>query len=233
MIELLESKLRKAVNKKQAKLLQRYFKTGKGEYGEGDVFLGLTVPQSRKIAKEFYDLNFLGLQELLDSEVHEKRFIALCILIERFKRNDKERKKIFEFYLKNAHNNRINNWDLIDLSCKEIVGEFLLDKPRDLLFKLAKSNNLWERRIAIISTFAFIRKNELTDTIRISEILLGDKHDLIHKAVGWALREVGKKDVSVLRKFLDKHSREMPRTILRYAIEKFGEKERLSYLKKS
>lgn len=171
----------------------------------------------------------MDIQELLNSEVHEKRLIALLILIKKYKKSDSEGKKeIFNFYLKNTKN--IKNWDLVDLSCRDIIGNFLLDKNRDLLCKLAKSKNLWEKRIAIISTSEFIRNNQFEDTLKISEILLDDKHDLIHKAVGWMLREVGKKNLKAEEDFLKKHYKKMPRTMLRYAIERFEEKKRLSYL---
>ena len=231
----LELRIEKAANPKKAKDLQRFFKTGKGEYGEGDIFLGIMVPEQRKIAKEFYNLNIDEIQGLLNSKIHEKRMIGLFVLIKTYERATKEKaekikKQIFEFYLKNASNNNINNWDLVDLSAPNIVGNYLLDKNKDILYKLAKSNNLWEKRISILSTFAFIREGEFKDSLKISRILLEDKHDLIHKAVGWMLREVGKRDVNVLESFLKKHYRKMPRTMLRYSIEKFPEKERKNWL---
>lgn len=226
----LEIAIENTANPEKAKLLQGFFKTGKGEYGEGDIFLGITLPQQRKIAKEFYTLSLSEIQTLLNSKVHEKRMIALIILMHQYKKEDeKGKKQIFDFYLSNTRN--INNWDLVDLSSCKIVGEFLLDKDRKILYKLAKSKDLWERRIAIISTFVFIREKQFSDTIRISEILMKDKHDLIHKAVGWMLREIGKRDEKVLFNFLDAHCKEMPRTMLRYAIEKLPEKVRKSYLK--
>jgi len=225
----LDEVLKKNSNAEKAKLLSGFFKTGKGEYGEGDVFLGITVPVERKIAREFEDLGMGEIQRLLDSKVHEKRMIALFILVDRFKKETETGKKeIFDFYLKNTRN--INNWDLVDLSSHKIVGGFLIDKDREILYKLAKSNHLWEKRIAIISTFAFIRENDFSDSLKIAEILLNDKHDLIHKAVGWMLREIGKKDEKKLTGFLDKYSGKMPRTMLRYAIEKLDEKKRKSYL---
>lgn len=219
-------------NPEKANLLSRYFKTGKGEYGEGDTFLGIMVPKQREIAKKFKDLELDSINKLLDSGIHEKRLIGLFILVDKYKKSKQEleKKKIFDFYLRKARENKINNWDLIDLSCRDIVGNFLLDKPRDLLYKLVKSDNLWERRIAIISTSEFIRYNQFEDTIKISELLLKDEHDLIHKAVGWMLREIGKRDEKVLICFLDKHSNYIPRVMLRYAIERLDEKTRKKYL---
>ena len=230
LIMNLREKMEKEADKNQAALLQKFFKTGRGEYGEGDIFLGISVPRIRKVAKEFRNIGLEEVQEHLDSEIHEERLAALLILIEQLKKASEDKKKeIFDFYLRNAKNNRINNWDLVDLSCRFIVGEFLLDKERIILYKLA-TGNLWERRISIVSTYAFIRKGQLDDTIKISELLLDDKHDLIYKAVGWMLRETGKKDVRVLEGFLNKHYKIMPRTMLRYAIEKFPEKKRKAYL---
>lgn len=229
-MEELEKELGKYADKEKAKLLQRFFKTGKGEYGEGDIFLGLTVPKIRDLARRFPNLDFDELQDLLNSKIHEKRMLALVILVNRYKKSkdDKEKKRIFDFYLANTRN--INNWDLVDVNCKDIVGRYLFDKDRKILYKLAKSRNLWEKRIAIVSTSYFIWKNQFEDTLRISEILLKDKHDLIHKAVGWMLREIGKRDLKVEENFLKKHYKKMPRTMLRYAIEKFDEGKRLKYL---
>jgi len=215
-------------NPEKAKLLGRFFKTGKGQYGEGDVFLGIMVPIQRKIAKK-YDLSLEEIQSLLSSKIHEQRLISLLILDAKFKKAAQEEKeKIFNFYLKNTKN--INNWDLVDLSAPNIVGNYLLDKDRKILCNLANSQHLWEKRISIISTAPFIRKNDFKDALKISEILLRDKHDLIHKAVGWMLREIGKRDIAVLENFLKKHYKTMPRTMLRYAIEKFPEKTRKDYL---
>jgi len=222
--------LKKLANPKQAALLQRFFKTGKGEYGEGDIFLGIKVPEQRKIANK-YDLDLKEIQGLLNSKIHEHRLTSLFILIKKYnKSNENERKKIFEFYLRNTKN--INNWDLIDLSAPKIVGNYLLDKDRSVLYKLAKSNSLWEKRISILATAAFIVNDEYKDTLRIAEILLNDKHDLIHKGVGWMLREVGKRDQKIEEEFLKKYYKKMPRTMLRYAIEKFEENKRLFYLKR-
>lgn len=212
-------------------VLQRFFKTGKGQYGEGDIFWGLTVPQSRTIAKKFKNLNIQEIKKLLTSPVHEVRLIALLILVEQFTNGDVIQQRIISnFYLKNTKH--INNWDLVDLSASKILGRWLLDKDTTVLYKLIRSNNLWERRIAIVATYAFIRANQFKHTIKLSEKLLHDKHDLMHKAVGWMLREMGKRSIDDLINFLNKHSEIMPRTMLRYAIEKFPEKERRKYLKK-
>lgn len=224
-------KIKEKSDKTKGEFLVRFFKTGKGEYGEGDVFLGLTVPQSRVISKEFLNLPFEELKTLLESKYHEARLVALHILTYRFQKSDeKEQKKIYEFYLKNIKG--VNNWDLVDTSAPGIAGGYLFSRDRKILFKLVKSKNLWERRIAIVGTYYFIKKDDFKDTLRISEMLLSDKEDLIHKAVGWMLREVGKKDEKVLCDFLDKNYKSMPRTTLRYAIEKFDDRKRLYYLKK-
>lgn len=233
--EKLKKELRKLADPKKAKILQGFFKTRKGEYGEGDKFLGITVPLQREVAKKFQDLSLADLQRLLNSKIHEERLVALLVLVFQFEKaskdqEEKHRKAIFEFYLKNAKN--INNWDLVDLSAPKISGEYLLDKKRDVLYKLAKSRNLWEKRIAIISCFSFIRREEWRDTFLICKILLFDKHDLIHKACGWMLREVGKNSGQKKEEeFLKKYYQKMPRTMLRYAIEKFPEEKRQKYLK--
>jgi 3-methyladenine DNA glycosylase AlkD len=232
---LIEKEIEKLKNPEKAKLLQRFFKTGKGEYGEGDIFLGIAVPESRKIVKQFSDLLLRDIQILLDSKIHEKRFIALLILVKQFERankikDEKEQKGIFEFYLKNTKD--INNWDLVDLSAPRIIGMYLLDKDKSILYKLAKSNNLWEKRISILSTFWFIKENRFEDAIKLAEILLNDQHDLMHKAVGWMLRETGKKDKKVLINFLNKHYKIMPRTMLRYSIERLSKEEKKFYMKK-
>ena len=234
----LKSDLRKASNKEQAEQLARFFKTKPGEYGEGDIFLGIKVPLQRKIAKDAEKrLSVEETLDLLNSKIHDERMVALLVLIEKYEKakksnNEKEKTNIFNFYLKNAKLNNINNWDLVDLSAPKIIGDFLLDKKqaREVLYKLARSENLWEKRIAIISTFAFIRQRDFQDALKISELLLKDKHDLIHKAVGWMLREIGKKDERLLRKFLKENYHNLPRTTLRYAIEKFDEDERKGWL---
>lgn len=214
----------------QATVLQRFFKTGKGQYGEGDIFLGIKVPVQRKISKKYDHLLLSDLECLLNSKTHEHRLTSLFILILQFTQAAQEKRQgLYEFYLKNTKN--INNWDLVDLSAPKIVGTHLLSNDRSVLRRLATSPNLWERRIAIISTFAFIYKQEHEDTFSIAELLLRDDHDLIHKAVGWMLREVGKRISEELEcSFLDKHYRTMPRTMLRYAIERFEEQKRKRYL---
>lgn len=209
--------------------MSRFFKTGKGQYGEGDVLWGIKVPVQREVSRMFKEASLKEIQELLDDEIHECRLTGLLILVETYKRAE-NKKEIVDFYLKNTR--RINNWDLVDLTAPKIVGDFLLDKKRDVLYSLARSNDLWERRIAVLSTFAFLREKQFKDVLKISEMLLKDKHDLIHKAVGWMLRELGKRDKDVEIVFLEKHHKTMPRTMLRYAIEKFGEKERKKYMSK-
>ena len=231
MLNNLKHELKKLKDPKKAKIYARFFKTGKGEYGEGIKLLGLTTPDMRKIAKNYTSLSLDELHTLLLSPIYEYRLISLIILVDKYKNaNSKEQKEIFDYYIKNSKN--INNWGLVDTSAHYILGDYLLDKDRKILYKFAKSDNLWEKRIAIISTFAFIRNNDFKDTINIAEILLNDKHDLIHKAVGWMLREVGKKDQNLEEEFLKKHHTTMPRTMLRYAIERFNEDKRQFYLKK-
>ncbi len=225
----LKNELKKLSDPSQAKILQRFFKTGKGEYGEGDVFLGIKVPVLRKIAGKYRDLSLKDTEALLNSGIHEHRMVAIFILVRKYNREE-NKKEIFNLYLANTDN--INNWDLVDLSAPHIVGDYLLDKPRGILYKLAKSRKLWEKRISILSTFTFIRNGRYEDTLKISEILLFDSHDLIHKGVGWMLRELGKRDRDTEEAFLDKYYRKMPRTMLRYAIEKFDEERRRHYLAK-
>ena len=236
----LEKDLLKLKNKEKAKNLAWFFKTGKGDYGEGDVFLGITVPETRKLAKKYGELTLPEIEKLLKSKYHEARLCALLLLVHQYRKTKIERnkKEIFDFYLKNTV--YINNWDLVDLSAGYIVGDYLIDKnhstklmaSRKILKKLAKSKNLWERRIAMIATFAFIYQGEYKDTFQIAEILLEDKHDLIQKAVGWMLREVGKRvSEKELENFLKKYAKKMPRTTLRYAIERFPEPKRQMYLK--
>lgn len=228
-LKQIQKDLQKLANKEKAKILQGFFKTGKGQYGEGDIFLGIVVPLQRKVAKEHKDLTLNEIQTLLNSKIHEYRLTALFILIDQYKTSNKQ-KEIFNFYLKNTKN--INNWDLIDLSAPNIVGNYILNKKRNIIYKLANSKSLWEKRIAILSTFEFIKNNEYTDTLKLSKILLNDKHDLIHKSVGWMLREVGKRDQKIEEEFLKKHYKNMPRTMLRYSIERFEESKRQFYLKK-
>tara|TARA_Y100000310_G_scaffold333832_1_gene412202 strand:- start:2115 stop:2813 length:699 start_codon:yes stop_codon:yes gene_type:complete len=208
-----------------------FFKTGKGQYGEGDEFIGLTMPDIRKVAKTYLHLNIKDIEQLLHSPIHEYRMIALVIWVYQFEKTDEKTKEnIYKTYLNNTK--WINNWDLVDVTTPNIVGNYLLDKDRKILYKLAKSKNLWEKRIAILATFAFIKNNQFKDTLNIAEILLNDNHDLIHKAVGWMLRELGKKDQSVEERFLKKHYKNMPRTMLRYSIERFDEDKRRFYMKK-
>jgi 3-methyladenine DNA glycosylase AlkD len=216
----------------QAANLQRFFKTGKGQYGEGDIFLGLKVPVQRTLAKEYRDLPINDVIRLLQSKIHEHRLTALLILILQYqKADDKTRKIIFNLYLK--HRKWINNWDLVDLSAPNIVGNYLLDKNRGILYKLAKSKSLWDKRIAILATFEFIKAGDAKDTFRIAEILLNDEHDLIHKATGWMLREVGKRiGRSTEEIFLQKYYRQMPRTMLRCAIEHFSPALKKNYMAK-
>ncbi len=223
--------LKKLASPVRAGIQMRFFKTGKGEYGEGDIFWGIKMPKQRVIAKNNLDISLSEIKKLLNSKIHEQRMTALLILTYQYKKADEQTKKnIFDFYLKNT--TRINNWDLVDATCPHIVGEYLLDKPRDVLYKLARSNNLWEKRIAIVTTWWFIRNDDFIDTLEISRILLSDKHDLIHKAIGWMLREVGKRDRKEEELFLDKYWDKMARVTLRYAIERFPEKLRLEYLNK-
>mgnify|MGYP001559391571 FL=1 len=232
MLNSLINELNSLKNPEQAKNLQRFFKTGKGEYGEGDIFLGIKVPVQRNIAKKYIDLSFKDLQNLLDSKIHEYRLIALIILVNKYKKLKKDKfkqRQIFEFYLKNT--SRINNWDLVDLSAPNIVGDFSSIEGTEILKFLAKSKNLWERRIAIISTAPFIKKRTFGETLSIADILIHDEHDLIHKAVGWMLREIGKRNQEVLEIFLKERYKQMPRTMLRYAVEKFPEGRRKKYLK--
>ncbi len=230
MLFKLKKELRGLANPQQAKILQRFFKTGPGEYGEGDIFLGIKVPVQRSVAKKYLDLTFSEIQQLLRSKIHEHRLVALLILVKQYEKGDlRVKQKIFDLYLSNTRN--INNWDLVDLSAPNIVGNYLLNKPRQILYKLAKSKLLWDRRISILATLAFIRNNEFSDTYKLAEILLNDQDDLMHKAVGWMLREAGKRDQNLEVKFLDRYARKMPRTMLRYAIEKFGPARRSHYLR--
>jgi 3-methyladenine DNA glycosylase AlkD len=226
----LRADLRKYSSKENAIILQSFFKTGPGEYAHGDRFIGVKVPYLRKIAKKFNDLPLGQVLQLLKSPIHEERLLALFILIGKYRAEDlKGKEKIYYVYLR--HTKFINNWDLVDVTAKHIVGAFLMDKDKAALYKLAESDSLWERRIAILSTFHFIENNSFDDTLKIAAILLSDPHDLIHKAVGWMLREVGKRDMDREEAFLRKHCALMPRTMLRYAIERFPESKRQAYLK--
>lgn len=221
--------LSKYASKDKAAFFPYFFKTGKGQYGEGDKFIGITVPDQRKVVKDFIGLSLDEIKKLLASPIHEHRLVALIILVSQYQKGDeKAKEKIFKFYFKNM--SRINNWDLVDCSCRDIVGEHLEKRDRKILYRLAKSKNLWERRIAMVSTWAYIRKGDLKDTFAIAELLLSDTHDLIHKAVGWMLREAGKRDEKALHAFLSAHVKAMPRTALRYSIEKFPADVRKAYL---
>ncbi len=232
MLDQIKKDLLQISDPNHAKRLAGFFKTGKGQYGEGDLFLGIPVPKQRKIAKKYLNLGLNDIQELLNSKFHEHRFTALVILVSKYQKAIESKKhEIFGFLLQNIDS--VNNWDLVDLSAPRIIGDYLVDKDRSILYKLAKSNSLWERRISILATFKFIANNDFEDALKISELLLDDKHDLIHKAVGWALREIGKRDQELEEKFLNEHAAKMPRTMLRYAIEKFDEKKRKFYLTKT
>jgi len=223
-------RLRKLGTKERAKVSQRFFKTGPGEYGAGDIFLGITVPELRRLATEYQAITLTEVTQLLRSTIHEERLLALLILVRAYARGDEHTKKrIYELYLQNTQ--YVNNWDLVDASAEHIVGAFLMGKSKKPLYALARSSDLWKRRIAIMATFHFIKRREFTETLKIARILLSDKEDLIHKAVGWMLREIGKRHLETAERFLKKHCTTMPRTMLRYAIERFPEPKRHRYLK--
>ncbi len=224
------TRLRQFASPKKAAFVSKYFKTGKGEYGEGDVFIGVTVPNMRQVAKQFRHLSLLETEKLLKSKIHEERSMALEILSLNFKNgDDNTRAHIFKLYIRNKKH--INNWDLIDGSAPSIVGPYLKDKDKILLLNFAKSKRLWDRRVAMLATFSYIREKDFDIALRIAKILLKDEEDLMHKAVGWMLREIGNRDLPTEESFLKKHYKKMPRTMLRYAIEKFPEPKRLAYLK--
>jgi 3-methyladenine DNA glycosylase AlkD len=224
--------LKSMAEPEKAAILQRFFKTGPSQYGEGDIFIGVMVPQSRQVAKKFNQLPLGEVRTLLYSRVHEERLVALLILAWRYSSasSSREKEEIVKFYL--DHIKRVNNWDLVDLSAPNILGAHLVDRDgrRRLLYRLAGSENVWERRIAIVATHHFIRNGDFSDTLKIAEMLLQDRHDLIHKAVGWMLREVGKRDAAAEKEFLEKHCSVMPRTMLRYAIERLSERKRRRYM---
>jgi 3-methyladenine DNA glycosylase AlkD len=231
MLSQIQKDLQQLGSPEKAAFLCRFFKTGKGQYGEGDVFLGITMPEIREIVKKYPTLTIEEWTELLHSPYHEFRMAALIGLMKRFQKSKKDETTqhiIFEIYLSNL--DYINNWDLVDVTCRDIIGAYLLNKDRSILYDLAHRPHLWAQRVAIVSTWYFISRNQFSDTIRIAEILLTHTHDLIHKAVGWMLREVGKRDELVLEEFLDTHIKQMPRTALRYAIERFPESKRKYYL---
>ena len=234
-MNLLLSEMLKHEDPSQVEGLSRFFKTGPGEYGEGDLFLGIKVPVTRSVVKDCWKgTSFEDLEECLSSGYHEVRLAGLLTLVEIFSHSRKDplvQERCIGFYL--AHTERINNWDLVDLSCYQLLGSWLMDKDRSLLYDLARNGkSIWEQRIGIVSTMAFIRKGQMDDTFAIADILLDHPHDLIHKATGWLLREAGKRDGSALREYLATRYMNMPRTMLRYAIEKFPEQERQQYLKK-
>ena len=221
--------LKAHADREHAKNLLRFFKTRAGDYGEGDQFLGLRVPQIRDAAKQFRALPIDEIETLLESEQHEARMLALIVMTHQYARGDAPtRNALFDLYLRRT--DRINNWDLVDTSAPQIVGAHLVDGDRAILTRLARSKSIWERRISILATQWLIRLGQFDDTLRIAAMLLNDKHDLIHKAVGWMLREVGKRDLAAETRFLDKHARDMPRTMLRYAIERFPAALRAKYM---
>ena len=218
-------------NKEIAKHSLRFFKTSKGEYGYGDVFLGVRTPQIRLIAKKYIDISTVDMKTIIKSKYHEERLLGLIILVNKYSKakDEKVRNQLYKIYVSSFK--YVNNWDLVDVTCPHVIGKHLIDKERSILYSWAKSDDLWTKRIAIVSTHWFIRKNDLDDTFKIAEILLNDEHDLIHKAVGWMLREAGKRDLEKEEIFLKKHYKNMPRTMLRYSIEKFPEPKRQKYLK--
>ncbi len=231
-LALLKRTLRSCASEKRKKTNEWFFKTGKGQYGYGDKFIGVSGPDGKKVAKQFIDLSFVEIKKLLQSKIHEERAVALNILVLNFENGDQRtREKIYNFYLKNFK--YVNNWDLVDMSAYKIVGVYILENPKEssLLGESVKSKNLWERRLSIVATWAFIRKNNFIWTMKNAKILLPDSHDLTHKAVGWMLREVWKRDSKIVENFLIKNYKQIPRTTLRYAIERMEEKKRKSFLK--
>mgnify|MGYP001582463287 CR=1 FL=1 len=219
-------------NPKRIAVYKNFHKTKEGEYASGEEFLGLTISQVRNIANQNFSISFSDIHKLLLSNVHEEKYLACEILAVKYKKSFlSEKKEIIDFYLKNTK--LISGWDLVDTTAHQILGDYLLNRKKDVLYFLAKSSIVWEKRISIVSTYAFIKNNQFADTLKIAEILLNDEHDLIHKAVGWMLREVGKRNIEVLKSFLNKHYKKMPRTMLRYAIERFPKEERKAYLKRN
>jgi len=227
--EEISKRLQKMGNKEDARFLQGFFKTGVGQYGEGDIFLGIRIPALRKMAKEYKALPLKEVLLLLRSPYHEVRLFALILFVNTFAKSDETiQKKIYNLYVANTR--YINNWDLVDISAPNIVGAFLMERSRKPLYQLAKSKSLWERRMATLATFYFIKNNQCADALKIARILLQDKEDLIHKAAGWMLREIGKRDIACAESFLQKHCQVMPRTMLRYAIERFTPSKRRKYM---
>ncbi|MDD4955544.1 MAG: DNA alkylation repair protein [Candidatus Omnitrophica bacterium] len=228
----IKQELKKKSSIEKAKILQGFFKTAPGEYGHGDVFIGVSVPCIREISKKYRQIDLKSALKLLKSKIHEERLLALIILVLKFNESEAAgKKKIYEIYLKSTK--FINNWDLVDLTAPNIVGKFLADKNKKILYNLAKSDSLWERRIAIVATLNFIRNNNFSDTLKITKLLLSDRQDLIHKACGWMLREVAKRQKSLVVNFLSINHKKMPRVMLRYAIERFPRNEREKYLLKA
>jgi 3-methyladenine DNA glycosylase AlkD len=226
------TELKKVADAKKVAVLSHYFKTGRGEYGEGDVFLGVTVPKQRIIAKKYYrQIHLASLAKLLESRVHEHRFTAMEMLVFKYEnaKDKKEKKEIFNFYIKNRAG--INNWDLVDTSAPYIIGDYLAYRPRSLLYRLAKSKNLWDRRIAVVSNYLFIKNGDFVDICALAEMLMNDPHPLIHKVCGWMLREMGKKSEFVLLGFLNEHYESMPRIMLNYATERLPKKLKRTYTK--
>jgi 3-methyladenine DNA glycosylase AlkD len=228
--KIIHNDLLQLANEQIAEHSQRFFKTGKGEYGEGDIFLGIRVPLLRRLVKKYGGISIAEVRKLLHSKFHEERLLAVLMLVQLFKSADESvQKQVYDLYLENTE--FINNWDIVDISASNIVGAHLYEKDKAPLYDLVQSKNLWERRISINSTFYFIRQNEFDDTLKLAKILFNDKEDLIHKAVGWMLREVGKREIEFEEEFLQEHYKIMPRTMLRYAIEKFPETSRKMYLR--
>jgi 3-methyladenine DNA glycosylase AlkD len=228
-VKEIRMRLQRLGDKQRAKFLRGFFKTGPGGYAEGDRFLGIRVPELRKLANEYKALTIHEALSLLKSLIHEERLFALLMLIKAFSRGDASaQKEVYEVYLDNRQH--VNNWDLVDISAPHIVGAFLIDRSKETLYRLAKSKSLWERRIAVIATFYFIKCHHFSETLEIAEMLLLDKEDLIHKATGWMLREIGKRDLACEESFLKAHCRKMPRIMLRYAIERFPQSKRQMYL---
>ncbi len=230
MLKEIKSELHSLADPEHAEISQRFFKTGKGEYGEGDVFIGVRVPKIRALAKKHQKVKLDVVEDFMTSEIHEERMLAIVILMHKFRKgSNAEKEEIYNFYLN--HLEHVNNWDLVDVSAMYIIGVFLENRSRDVLYELVHSKNLWFRRVGIMSTFWFIKKNDFDDTLNLAQILLHDEEDLIHKAVGWMLREVGNRNRKTEEAFLQKHYKDMPRTMLRYAIENFPEELRQQYLK--
>lgn len=229
MKETIVEDLKSVSDEQRVTVLLRFFKTRKGQYGYGDKFVGIKTPDLAKIIKKYYrDISFEDLKFFVTNPIHEYRVFGFMCLVHKYEKEDENKEEIYKYFKK--YMKYLNNWDLVDITVPHVIGDYMFNKKKDWLYNLARSKNLWYRRIAIMSTFEFIRRGEYEDTLKISEILLNDKEDLIHKAVGWMLREIGKKDLTVEEEFLKKHYNNMPRTMLRYAIEKFDEPKRKNYL---